>query len=323
MRYALERLGFYLLAGWVSITLNFFLPRMMPGDAATAMFGRFQGKLAPEALEALKAAFGFTEGPLWEQYLIYLSHLFRGDLGISVSAFPSPVSDIIATGLVWTLVLAGSALVISFVIGSTLGVIIAWNRGRWLDRLLPPSFALLGTFPYFWLAMVALWLFGFELGWFPLRHAHSAHLEPAWTVTFILDVAAHAVLPVGSVVVATIGGWMMGMRNTMIAVLGEDYIRLAHAKGLHPRRVMWRYAATNALLPSVTSFGMAVGLILGGALLTEIVFSYPGTGFLLLQAVRAQDYPLMQGLFLTITLAVLAANWLVDMAILWLDPRTR
>ena len=323
MRYLIVRLGFYSLAAWVSITLNFFLPRMMPGDAATAMFGRFQGKMSPEALSALKEAFGFTDAPLIEQYFTYLAHLFQGDLGISVSNFPQPVSALISTGLMWTLVVAGSALIIAFVIGTALGTHIAWRRGRLLDRALPPTFALLGTFPYFWLAMVALWLFGFELGWFPLRHAHSAHLEPTWSLAFIADVAAHAALPVASIVIATLGGWMMGMRNTMIAVLGEDYIRLAHAKGLPPSQVQLRYAARNALLPNVTGFGMAVGFVLGGALLTEIVFSYPGTGYLLLQAVRSQDYPLMQGLFLAITLAVLIANWLVDVVILWLDPRTR
>ncbi|MGB0592253.1 MAG: ABC transporter permease [Myxococcota bacterium] len=323
MRHLLIRFGFYALAAWVSITLNFFLPRLMPGDAATAMFGRFQGKMSPEALVALKQAFGFTDAPLWEQYLTYLGHLLQGDLGISISNFPKPVSELIAGGLLWTSVVAGSALVIAFLIGTALGTLIAWRRGRLLDRTLPPTFALLGTFPYFWLAMVALWVFGFQLGWFPLRHAYSAHLEPAWTFTFISDVIAHAALPVASVVVATVGGWMMGMRNTMIAVLGEDYIRLAHAKGLPPRQVMMRYAARNALLPNVTSFGMAVGFVLGGALLTEIVFSYPGTGYLLLQAVRSQDYPLMQGLFLAITMAVLLANWVVDLVVLWLDPRTR
>ncbi len=199
----------------------------------------------------------------------------------------------------------------------------AWWRGGWMDTLLPPALALLGAFPYFWLAMVALYVFGFQLAWFPLGHAYADDLTPGLNLPFLASVLRHAALPVGTVVVATLGGWMLSMRNTMVSVLGSDYVNLARAKGLPPSRVVLRYAARNALLPSVTGFGMALGFVLGGSLLTEIIFSYPGQGYLLLQAVRSQDYPLMQGIFLVITLAVLGANWLVDIAYLWLDPRTR
>jgi peptide/nickel transport system permease protein len=170
---------------------------------------------------------------------------------------------------------------------------------------------------------VALYALGFTLGWFPLGHAYGDDLAPAFSFTFIADVFRHAVLPVATVVLVTLGGWLLSMRNTMITVLGSDYVNLARAKGLSPSRVALRYAARNALLPSVTGFGMALGFVLGGSLLTEIVFSYPGQGYLLVQAVRNQDYPLMQGIFLVITLAVLGANWLVDVLYLWLDPRTR
>ena len=189
--------------------------------------------------------------------------------------------------------------------------------------MLPPALVFLGALPYFWLSMVALYVLGFTLGWFPLGHAYSDDLTPRWSFAFFADVVAHAVLPVGSIVLATLGGWLLSMRNTMITILGSDYVNLARAKGLHPARVVLRYAARNALLPSITSFGMALGFVLGGSLLTEIVFSYPGQGYLLVQAVRNQDYPLMQGIFLVITLAVLGANWLVDVVTLWLDPRIR
>jgi peptide/nickel transport system permease protein len=323
MRYVLRRLGFYLLAAWASLTLNFIIPRLAPGDPASAMFARFEGRVQPEAMEALRAAFGFTDAPLHVQYFTYLKHLLTGDLGLSYAYYPSRVSEVIGTGLVWTLGLAGCAVIFSFVLGSLLGVLAAWNRGGWLDSVAAPAFAFLGAFPYFWLAMLALYLFGFGLGWFPLRHAYSHDLEPGLSFTFALDVARHAVLPAASIVVATLGGWMLSMRNTMVATLGTDTLRLAHAKGLPPRQVMLRYAARNALLPNVTGFGMALGFVLSGSLLTEIVFSYPGTGYLLILAVRNQDYPLMQGLFLVITLAVLAANFAVDMLCLWLDPRTR
>ncbi len=323
MRFILQRLGFYLLAAWAALTLNFFLPRLMPGDPATALFARFRGQLRPEAMQALREAFGLTPEPLLGQYITYLGHVLRGDFGVSVAYFPSPVSTIIGTGLLWTMFLAGTAVAVSFVLGTLLGVAAAWWRGGWMDTLLPPALALLGAFPYFWLAMVALYVFGFQLAWFPLGHAYADDLTPGMNLPFLASVLRHAALPVGTVVVATLGGWMLSMRNTMVSVLGSDYVNLARAKGLPPSRVVLRYAARNALLPSVTGFGMALGFVLGGSLLTEIVFSYPGQGYLLLQAVQSQDYPLMQGIFLVITLAVLGANWLVDIAYLWLDPRTR
>jgi peptide/nickel transport system permease protein len=323
VHFVVRRLGFYLLAAWAALTLNFFLPRLMPGDPATALFARFRGRLGPEALEALRQTFGLTDAPLFGQYLTYLGHVLRGDFGISVAYFPAPVSEVIGTGLLWTVFLAGTAVVVSFTIGTLLGIAAAWWRRGWLDTWLPSTFVFLGAFPYFWLAMVALYVLGFTLRWFPLGHAYGDDLTPDLSFVFLADVARHAVLPVGTVVLATIGGWLLSMRNTMIAVLGSEYVNLARAKGLPPSRVALRYAARNALLPNVTGFGMALGFVLGGSLLTEIVFSYPGQGYLLVQAVRSQDYPLMQGIFLVITLAVLGANWLVDLAYLWLDPRTR
>ena len=323
MRYLARRFGFYVVAAWVAVTLNFFLPRLMPGDPATAIFARFRGRMSPEALDALRATFGLTDAPLLQQYVTYLQHVLRGDLGISVAYFPSPVTAVIGTGLAWTVFLAGTAVVVSFAIGTLLGVATAWWRRGWMDTWLPSALALLGAFPYFWLAMVALYALGFTLRWFPLGHAYGDDMVPALSLPFLADVARHALLPVATVVLVTLGGWLLSMRNTMITVLGSDYVNLARAKGLPPSRVALRYAARNALLPSVTGFGMALGFVLGGSLLTEIVFSYPGQGYLLVQAVRNQDYPLMQGIFLVITLAVLGANWLVDVLYLWLDPRTR
>lgn len=323
MKYVLRRLGFYLLAAWASITLAFFIPRLMPGDPTATMFARFKGKLKPEALDELEAAFGFTDDSLVEQYFTYLGHVLTGDLGVSIKYYPATVGSVIGNALIWTLVLAGVAVVISFTVGSLLGVLAAWNRGGRLDSTLPPLFVMLGAFPYFWLAMALLFVLGFQLEWFPLGHAYDDRITPAPSWEFVSSVVSHAVLPAATIVIATLGAWMLDMRNTMIAVMGEDYIKLAVAKGLPSRRVMLRYAARNALLPNVTSFGMALGFVVSGSILTEIVFSYPGQGYLLLQAVQSQDYPLMQGLFLTITLAVLGANLLVDVAYAWLDPRTR
>jgi len=323
MRFVLRRLGFYVLAAWVAVTLNFLLPRIMPGDPASAMFARFQGQLQPEAVAALRETFGFTDASLAEQYWTYLVHMFHGDLGISIAYFPSPVVEVIGTGLFWTLVLAGSSLVVSFALGTLLGVLAAWHRTSAFGRLLPPLLLFVGAFPYFWLAMLALWLFGFTLGAFPLRHAYGEFVEPGWTLEFLASAIRHAILPATTIVLATMGNWLLRMRNNMTAVLGEDYIAFACAKGLPAGRILFHYAARNAMLPSMTGFGMALGLVVSGSLLTEIIFAYPGQGYLLIQAVRSQDFPLMQGVFLTITLAVLVANWLVDLAYVWLDPRMR
>ena len=323
LKTALQRLGFYLLAAWAGITINFLIPRLMPGDPTTIMAGRLGGQASPETIQALREAFGASDKPLVTQYVSYLGDLLQGDLGRSVSQYPARVGDVIAGGLTWTLALGGVAVIVSFVLGTALGAWAAWRRTGWLDSVLPPVLALSGAFPYFWLAMLALHIFGFTLGWSPLRHAYCDFRTPAWSLAFAADVVQHAFLPAATVLIATIGGWMLAMRNAMIGVLGTEQVTLARAKGLPQGRVLWAYAARNALLPSVTSFGMALGFVLGGSLLTEVVFSYPGTGYLLVQAVRNQDYPLMQGLFLAITLAVLAANWFVDLITLWLDPRTR
>lgn len=323
MIHLLRRLGLYAFTAWVALTLNFLLPRMMPGDPAQALFARFQGRLEPSALDALRVTLGISDAPLGDQYVTYLGQMARGDFGISLVYFPAPVSSIIGTGLGWTLFLAGGALVVAFFLGSALGALAAWRRGGWLDGILPPLLSFLGAFPYFWLAMAASWLFAFHLGWFPVRHAYGPEVSAGWSFAFVASAVRHALLPGATMVLASLGGWMLTMRNSMVGVLGDDPIRYAQARGLGPRRLFLHYAVRNALLPSLTSFGMAVGFVLSGALLTEIVFAYPGQGYLLLQAVRGQDYPLLQGLFLTITLAVLGANAVVDVLVVALDPRAR
>ena len=323
MRFILRRLGFYLIAFWASITLNFLLPRFMPGDPVSRMFARTQGKMQPEQLEALRKLLGVDDRPIWEQYADYLHNIVTGNMGVSISRFPTPVTEVIASQIGWTLLLGGTALVIAAVVGNLLGILAAWRRGGAIDSALPPLLIFIGSFPYFWLAMGALYLFGVILGWSPLRHAFSDGLEPGFSWEFISDAGAHLVLPALTIVLVSVGGWMLGMRNTMIATNSEDYITMAEAKGLRPGRIMFRYAARNAMLPSVTSFGMSLGFVVGGALLTEVVFAYPGVGYQLLNAVQGLDYPLMQGLFLTITAAVLLANFLVDILYVRLDPRVR
>lgn len=271
----------------------------------------------------MQALFGLDDSPIWDQYLGYWQSIFTGEMGVSISRFPTPVSEVIASQVGWTVLLGATALLVAAAIGNLLGILAAWRRGGALDSVLPPILVFIGSFPYFWLAMGALYLFGVVLGWFPLRHAFSAGTSPAFSPAFISDVAMHLVLPATTIVLVSIGGWMLAMRNTMITTTSEDYIVMAEAKGLRPSRIMLRYAARNATLPAVTNFGMAIGFVVGGALLTEVVFAYPGLGYQLLSAVTALDYPLMQGIFLTITAAVLVANFLVDIVYVQLDPRVR
>ena len=321
--YIIRRFSFYLVAAFAALTLNFIIPRLMPGDPASIIFARFKGKLKPEAIDAMRESFGLTNDPILVQYISYLKGILKGDFGTSIAYFPEPVSEIIGNGLFWTIFLAGSSLIIAFLIGTALGIIIAWNRTGKLDTILPPALAFFGAFPYFWLAMVLLYIFGFSLNWFPIGRAYGNEVNPGLNPTFVLSTFYHAFLPALTLIFVSLGGWMLSMRNTMISTLGADYITFANAKGISSRLIMLRYAARNAILPNLTGFGMALGFMLSGALLTEMVFSYPGQGFLLLQAVTTQDYPLMQGIFMTITLAILGANWLVDIAVLFFDPRTR
>ncbi len=323
MGFILRRLGFYVVAFWLSITLNFLLPRLMPGDPVSRMLSRSQGRLDPDQIESLRKLLGVDGRPWWEQYPEYLFRTLTGDFGVSISRFPTPVTEVIASQLPWTLLLGATSLIFAVIIGNLLGILAAWRRGSILDSFLPPFLVFIGSFPYFWLAMGLLWVFGVIMGVAPLRHAFSVGLTPGWNLTFVSDVAAHLVLPALSIVLVSIGGWMLAMRNTMIATNSEDYILMAEAKGLHPSRIMLRYAARNAMLPAVTNIGMSIGFIVGGALLTEVVFAYPGVGYQLLAAVQGLDYPLMQGMFLTITAAVLIANFLIDIIYVRLDPRVR
>lgn len=323
MRFLLKRTSFYMFTAWAAITINFFLPRMMKGDPISAFLMRNQGRISPEAIEALKVLFGIDQTkPLWGQYLDYLVLMARGDLGRSFSKGLAPVTEVIAGALPWTIGLVGLATVLSFLIGTSVGAWIGWRRGSRADYVVPFA-TFFSTVPYFWMGLIAIAIFASALGWFPASHAYSKGARPGWTVEFIGDVIHHGMLPAFTIVVASLGGWILGMRNMMITVLDEEYITVAQAKGLTNNRVLVNYAGRNALLPQLSSFALALGFIVSGTLVMELVFSYPGVGKLLLDATNARDYPLMQGLFLVITLTVLAANVLADLAYAALDPRIR
>ncbi|MCZ7429462.1 ABC transporter permease [Micromonospora sp. WMMA1949] len=323
MRFLLQRVAFYLFTAWAAITLNFFIPRMVPGDPVQSLISRNQGRISADAIASLRVLFGLdSDRSLWEQYVAYWGQLLRGDLGLSFTFFPAPVSEVIGSSLPWTVGLVGVTTIVSFLLGTALGVGAGWRRGSWIDGLLPAT-TFLSSIPYFWLGLVAIALFAGPGSFFPSSGGYEPGLVPAFDAYFVPSAIQHSILPAATILVSSMSGWILSMRNMMVTVASEDYITVAHAKGLSERRVALSYAARNALLPNVSGFALSLGFIVGGTLLVEIVFSYPGLGFQLFQAVGAKDYPLMQGIFLIITISVLVANLLADVAYLLLDPRTR
>jgi peptide/nickel transport system permease protein len=322
MRVVVRKAFFYILTAWAAISLNFLIPRIMPGDPADNLIEKFRGKLNPGAIKALRVLFGQGHETLWQQYLDYWHNIFTGNFGISFSYFPSPVSEVLGNSIAWTLVLISICTILGFVIGTGLGMLAGWKRGSWLDSLIPIT-TFLSSIPYFWFAIIIVLVFAILLGWFPLSGGYSVDTTIGFNWDFIGSAVYYAILPALTIIVASIGGWLIGMRNMMVTTLSEDYVRLAEAKGLSKRRVMFTYAARNAILPSFSGFAMSLGFVVGGSIVTEIVFNYPGIGSVLFKAAQAADYPLMQAIFLFITLLVLVANLLADIAYAFLDPRTR
>ena len=325
MRFALRRLGFFVFTLWAALTLNFLLPRLMPGNPALAMVAKFHGQLGPGALNALEVLFGVnSHQSLPAQYVSYLHDIATGNLGVSLEFYPASVTSVIGGAIWWTLGLVGVTTVLAFVLGTGLGIVSAWRRGGRLDSILPPVFVITSAVPYFWVGMVLVLIFGITLGWLPSQGGFYVSTDtPSLSLVYFEDVLSHAALPAIALLITTIGTWILTMRNTMITTLAEDYVRMARAKGLPGRRIMLDYAARNAILPNLTGFAMSLGFVVSGAILIEYVFNYPGVGYMLLQAVQSEDYPLMQALFLLITVAVLLAILAADIATALLDPRTR
>jgi peptide/nickel transport system permease protein len=321
----LRRLGFFLLTLWVALTLNFALPRLMPGNPALAAIANHKGAISPQALKALEAQFGLnTHQNVVAQYFKYLGDVATGNFGESLTTQPgNSVGHIVLDAIPWTLGLVGVTTVLAFILGTGIGILGAWRRGGRLDSLMPPIFVIMTVIPYFWLGLILILIFGVKLHWLPYFFTYNITLTPGLNWAFISNVLEHAILPAFTLLILTIGTWILTMRNTMITTLAEDYVRMARAKGLPGYRIMLDYAARNAILPNLTGFAMSLGFVVGGAILIEEVFNYEGVGYLLLQAVDNDDYPLMQALFLLITVAVLLAILLSDIAVAILDPRTR
>jgi peptide/nickel transport system permease protein len=322
MSFILRRLSFYVVAAWVALTINFFIPRAMPGNAVQAIMAKFPN-LQPSAYKAIEAMLGVGHpGSLWHQYVSYLDDVAHLNFGTSVSQYPATVSSLLAETIPWTLTLVGTATVIAFIVGTGLGIVAAWRRGGWVDRALP-GLMFFQAIPYFFLALILLEVLAVSLHLFPIGQGFSQTVTPGWNLPFIGSAVDHSILPAVTIVITSVAGWMLQMRNVMVTTIGEDYVLAGQAKGLPGRRVVLSYAARNAFLPQLQGFGLALGFVVSGALIMEIVFSYPGIGLLLLSAVSSNDYPLMQAIFLVITFAVLLANLIVDLIIVAVDPRAR
>src|ERR1700677_3320336 len=322
MYFIIRRLIFYVITAWVALTINFFIPRLMPGNAVQAILAKFPD-LQPSAYHALEAMLGVGHpGSIWHQYATYARYVSRFTFGTFVAEYPAQVSTLLGETLPWTITLVGTATVIAFVVGTVLGIAAGWRHGGGLDRVLP-GLMFLQAIPYFFFALILLELFALKLHVFPVGQGYGQGLIPGWHWDFISSAIYHSLLPALTIVLTSIAGWMLQMRNVMITTTGEDYVVAAQAKGLHDRRVIFTYAARNAILPQLQGFGLAIGFVVSGALIMEIVFAYPGIGLLLLNAVSSDDFPLMQAIFLVIVFAVLIANFVIDLLIVFIDPRVR
>jgi peptide/nickel transport system permease protein len=306
---------------WAALTVNFIIPRVMPGNEAQAVLATFRN-INPAALHALEIQFGTgVHQNVLASYFEYLGNCFTGQFGVTAQGVP--VMSEIGSKLPWTLGLVGVTTLLAFVVGTLAGIVSAWRRGGRLDGILPPMLFVVSTIPVFFVGLLLIYIFAVKVNWLPLGGNYSVGATPAFTASFIGDVLKHAVLPGVSLVFVTAGLWVYSMRNNMITTIGEDYVKTGRAKGLAPRRVMYDYAARNAILPNLTGFAMQLGYVLGGSIAIEYLFSYPGTGYLFYTATTDHDLPLMQGLFLFYTLAVLVCVLIADLLTAVLDPRTR
>ncbi|MFB9662061.1 ABC transporter permease [Glycomyces mayteni] len=321
-RYFRRKLLIYGITFVIAVTINFAVPRLMPGDPVSRMLSRNSVanlESSQEMRHYFENLFGL-DVPMWQQYLNYWAALFKGDMGVSVFAFPAPVSSVVLDALPYTLALLLPAILLSWFAGNAIGAMAA--RNRLLDNGVLPIGYVLNAVPYMWLAILLAWAAGIILGWFPVAGGYSFAMTPNASWAFFVDLVHHWFLPFLSLFLVSLGGWAIGMRNLVIYELESDYSNYLQALGA-PNRLVRRYAFRNAVLPQVTGLALQLGVVVGGALVTEVVFAYPGLGSLLLEAVNSRDFFLLQGILLFIVIGVLVFNFLADLVYVLVDPRTR
>ncbi len=321
-RYLLRKLAIYALTFVAAVTIDWSIPHLMPGNPVLTLMGRIQiqdPQVAQHVYNNYMRSFNL-DLPLWKQYYYFWVSLFHGDLGTSILQFPTPVSSIILHAMPYTLGLLLPAILLSWYAGNKVGALAA--RRKILDNtVLPIGYARTAT-PYMWLAILLSWVFAIVLGIAPSGFAYSPTAGRGWSITFILDLLSHWVLPFLSLFLVAFGGWAIGMRNMIIYELESDYVHYLEALGA-PGRLVRKYAFRNAMLPQITGLALSLGAVVAGALVTEIVFSYPGLGYQIYRAITNEDYFVIQGIFLFIIVGILIANFLVDLVYVLVDPRTR
>jgi peptide/nickel transport system permease protein len=320
-RYLARKITIYLLTFVVAVTIDWAIPRLMPGNPIDGLISRFQvNSTASQELHGFFVeSFGLDQ-PLWKQYLQFWQGLLHGDLGPSISYVGSTVNELIWQALPYTLALLVPAIVLSYIAGNRVGAMAA--RRKSLDNsVLPVAYVLTAT-PYMWLALVLVYFLAFRTSIFPVSGAYDFSLQPEWSLEFARSFLSHWFLPFLTLFLVAFGGWAIGMRNLIIYELEAEYANYLQALGA-PSKLVRKYAYGNAVLPQMSGLALALGAVVGGALVTEIVFGYPGMGSLIITAIQNRDYFLLQGLFLFIIIGVLVANFVVDIAYVIVDPRTR
>lgn len=321
-RYFGRKLFTYTLTFFIAATIDWLIPRFMPGDPVAGLMAK-QGGISPEGATALVQYYNNLFGldrPIPEQFINFWASLLHGDLGRSVYGHGRPVTEAIMAAVPYTLALLIPAILLSWWAGNSFGALAA--RRKWLDSTVLPVGYILTATPYMWLGLVLAFVLGFSLRIFPLSGGYGFNLEPTLTWGFLTDLVAHWMMPFLSLFMVMFGGWAIGMRNMIIYELESDYSRYLEALGA-PRGLVRKYAFRNAMLPQITGLALQLGVIVAGSLVTEIVFSYPGIGSLLFNAIKSEDYFLLQGIFLFIIVGVLLANFIVDIVYVIVDPRTR
>jgi peptide/nickel transport system permease protein len=324
--YVAKRFGVFLLIIWLAASINFFLPRLggqNPVRAAMAAQAASGGSVQlgmEEMIKEYDRKFGLDQ-PLWRQYLTYVADMTRLDFNYSIAGYPQKVIDIIGHALPWTISLLLTTILISWTLGGLLGAFMGWPRSpKFLSFLMPPLLSL-NAIPFFLLGLLLIYFLAFRMRLFPLSGGYNPGTFPAMTPSFLRDVLVHSVLPALSIILVSIGGWALGMRAMMITTQGEDYVTFADAKGLKGRTIFTRYAIRNALLPQTTALALALGQLISGALLVEVVFTYPGIGTVLFRAIRGSDYFVIQGIVFILIVSIGLATFILDLIYPLLDPR--
>lgn len=324
-RYFLNKLLWFLVTFIFAFILNFFLPRMMPGDPVAAIMQRATAGMSSQSgvqkvYEQYTELFG-TNKPLHEQFFLYVRNVFRGDFGVSFSQYPRPVKDILSSSVWWTVCLQFPAIIVGWIIGNILGALSAYLK-KGFDRVLMPVSILISNFPAFGMAVILMVIFGVNLRWLPTSGGYGFDLIPNFSWTFIWSVIVHYQLPFWAIVLISIGGQAIGMRSMSIYELNADYVKYSRFLGIKDRKIIG-YVFRNAMLPQITGLALALGTMVGGNLMAEIIFSYPGLGYTLLNGIMGQDYPLISATTLIVTIMVLSANFIIEILYGIIDPRIK